>query len=49
MSTFSFGQVGDFTIYGESLWDITYGVENHSFQIENYDLERMYPGMYIQI
>lgn len=42
MSTFSFGQVDDFTIYGESLWrNQGYGVENHSFQIENYVIPEM--------
>ncbi len=42
MSTFSFGQVGDFTIYGESLWrNQGYGVENHYFQIENYVIPEM--------
>lgn len=42
MPTFSFGQVENYSIYGESLWrNQGYGVENHYFQIENYVISEM--------
>jgi len=42
MPIFIFGQVDDYTIYGESLWrNQGYGVKNHSFQIENYVISEM--------
>ncbi len=42
MSTFSFGQPIEETIYGESLWrNQGYGVSNHKFDIKNYIIVEM--------